>query len=524
MKSCSLKGNNQRGEGMKTMLTGLLSLCVLLGIPGASLAAQSTDTPLYRVAAVQTPAKAINYRDLKGSVQIDFTGTVLLPHASGSARIANQAGTLKIDARFDNLTSTAQFGSEYLTYVFWAISPDGRARNLGELIVKNGRSRMEADTPLQAVSLLVTAEPYFAVSQPSDVVVLENTIKSNNHEKIELVDASFELLPRGQYTKNMSATDRRPMAMDSKTPFGVYQARNAVRIARAAGAEAYASEGFRDAERLLALSETDQGNKKSREMTARQAVQSAEASRLIAVKLEAEASLAGDKERAAEQISSAKSQAASAEMARSKSDDARISAEKATRRSETERAAALDLAADSVAASAMAQADAEDARAAADLSATRARKAEGDTATMRAQLLQQLNSVLQTRDSARGLIVNMSDALFQTGSSSLQPQVREKLARVAGIVSAQVGLMLEVEGHTDNVGSDGSNQKLSENRAQAARDYLVSQGVSTDAIVFRGFGEQSPIASNDTARGRQSNRRVEIVVSGVAIGIMANNQ
>lgn len=516
---------------MKTMLTGLLGLCVFLGIPAQADSAPATENPLYRVAVVQTPAKAINYRDLRGSVQIDFKGTVLLPYANGEAKIANSAGTIEIKARFENLTSAAQFGPEYLTYVFWAISPDGRATNLGELIINNGKSRMKAETTLQALSLLVTAEPYFAVSQPSDVVVLENAIKPNNHEKIELVDADFRLLPRGQYTKNMSATDLRPVDKDNKTLFSVYQARNAVRISRAAGADIYAADGFRDAERLLALSEAKKGRKKGREMTARQAIQSAEASRLIAVKLQAAEALAMEQQLAANQISDAKSQAAEAELARAKSEVARVSAELAREQSDNERAAALALAAKSAASSTDARADAKDARAAAeksralaDLASSRAREAEGDRAAIRAQLLQQLNSVLQTRDTARGLIVNMSDALFQTGSSSLQPQVREKLARVAGIVSSQVGLMLEVEGHTDSVGSDGSNQLLSERRAQAARDYLVSQGVSADAIVFRGFGEGAPIASNDTAEGRRSNRRVELVVSGAVIGDLALNR
>jgi outer membrane protein OmpA-like peptidoglycan-associated protein len=516
---------------MKTIITGLLGLCVLLGIPGQTDAAPATENPLYRVAVVQTPAKAINYRDLRGSVQIDFKGTVLMPYANGSAKIANAAGSIKINARFENLTSADQFGPEYLTYVFWAISPDGRATNLGELIINNGKSRVKAETTLQALSLLVTAEPYFAVSQPSNVVVLENAIKPDNHEKIGLVDANFQLLPRGEYTKNMSATDLRPVAMDNKTPFSVYQARNAVRISRAAGADVYAAEDFRDAERLLALSETRKGHKKGRAMTARQAIQSAEASRLIAVKLQAAEALAMEQKLAADHISSAKSQAAEAELARAKSELARVSAELAREQSDNDRAAALALAAKSAASSTNARADAEAARAAAekskalaDLANSRALEADADRAVIRAKLLQQLNSVLKTRDTARGLIVNMSDALFQTGSSSLQPQVREKLARVAGIVSSQVGLTLEVEGHTDSVGSYESNQLLSERRAQAARDYLVSQGVSADSIVFRGFGERTPIASNDTAQGRQSNRRVELIVSGAAIGDLAQNR
>jgi hypothetical protein len=220
--------------------------------------------PLYQVTVVQTPAKAINYRNLNGSVEIDFKGTVLQPDAKGIATIKNKAGVTEIKAEFKNLEPATKFGVEYLTYIFWAISPDGRATNLGELIVKDGESKLSAKTPLQALSLLVTAEPYFAVAQPSNVVILENAIKPDNKEKIELVDAKYELLPRGQYTKNIAATDMQPQLMDKKTPFNVYQARNAVKIAKAAGAETYATEGFRNSERLLALSETKEGGNQRR--------------------------------------------------------------------------------------------------------------------------------------------------------------------------------------------------------------------------------------------------------------------
>jgi outer membrane protein OmpA-like peptidoglycan-associated protein len=502
-------------------MTVLFGLTVLVVSQGPTHAAPATEKPLYEITVVQTPAQAINYRNLKGSVEIDFKGTVLLPQANGVADIKNKAGRMKIEAKFENLAPAARFGPEYLTYVLWAISPDGRATNLGELL---------AETPLQALSLLVTAEPYFAVSQPSEVVVLENAIKPGNDEDIQVMDASFELLPRGQYTKNMSATDLHPQVMDRKTPFSVYQARNAVRIAKAAGAEAYAADGFKDAERLLALSETREGGKKGRAMTARRAIQTAEASRLIAVKRRTDETLAKEQRYAQDQINSAETRAAAARDARVEADDARIAAEQARRQSDSERASALALAASAAASSTNAQAEAKAARAAADdskkladLADSRAQQAEGEQVIMRARLLQQLNSVLQTRDTARGLIVNMSDALFETGSSTLRPAVREKLAKVAGIVSSQSGLKLEVEGHTDSVGSDESNQRLSERRAQVARDYLVNQGVPAVAIASRGFGETVPIKSNDTAQGRQENRRVEIVVSGDAIGRSGQN-
>jgi outer membrane protein OmpA-like peptidoglycan-associated protein len=472
-----------------------LSVAFLLG-QSQTYADPTSQEPLYQVSVVQTPAKAINYRNLKGAVEIDFKGTVLLPDAKGVAIVKNKSGVMEINAEFENLTAPSQFGPEYLTYIVWALSPDGRTTNLGELIVKNGKSQLISKTSLQALTLLVTAEPYFAVSQPSNVVILENAIKPDNKDKIELIDAKYELLPRGQYTKNIAATDLQPQVMDKKTPFDVYQARNAVRIAKAAGAETYAADSFKNSEKLLALAETKEGGKKGRAMTAREAVQSAEDSRSIAIKRQNE-----------EHLSSTINQAATATADRAKAEEARAKAEQAKDQSDAERAAALAMAAN--------------AAAQADVANSRAQTAEGEKAALRSQLHQQLNSVLQTQDTARGLIVNMSDALFETGSSQLRPQVREKLAKIAGIVSIQPGLKLDIEGHTDSVGSNEYNQQLSEKRAQSARDYLVSQGVPANSIASRGFGETSPIEPNNTARNRQNNRRVEIIVSGEAIGNMS---
>jgi len=308
----------------------------------------------------------------------------------------------------------------------------------------------------------------------------------------------------------------------------VYQARNAVRIAKAAGAEYYATDSFNNAERLLALAEISDGSKKERAMTARQAVQNAEDSRAIAVKRKAEESLSNERKESQDIISSANSQAAEAIAGQGKAESAQAKAERAKWQSDTERAQALSLATSAVASSASSQADAKAARSSADKSRSqadvannRANKAEGEKAVLRAQLLTQFSSILQTRDTARGLIVNMPDSLFKTGSSKLRSVVREKLAKVAGILTSYPGLKLAVEGHTDNVGGDDYNQDLSEKRAQSAREYLVSQGVTASSIAARGFGKDDPIESNDTPEGRQRNRRVELIVSGEAIDTTA---
>src|ERR1019366_1044579 len=218
----------------------------------------------------------------------------------------------------------------------------------------------------------------------------------------------------------------------------------------------------------------------------------------------------------------AQSDTATAEAAKAlaQSDTAKAQAQAAKAQSDSDQAKA-DMAASQVSSAtalSAAQADAEQSRLAAQQAQLSAQQAETDKATMRMRLSEQLNSILQTRDSARGLIVSMSDVLFDTGKYSLKPGAREKLAKVAGILLAYPGLNIEVGGYTDNVGSDEMNQTLSENRSGSVRDYLVQQGVLTNSVSARGFGNSLPVASNDNSSGRQQNRRVELLVSGEAIG------
>jgi outer membrane protein OmpA-like peptidoglycan-associated protein len=249
-----------------------------------------------------------------------------------------------------------------------------------------------------------------------------------------------------------------------------------------------------------------------------------------------------DNERQAAASAQANTQAQADDATRQKvqaqSDQARAELAKAQAESDTAKArtdaadaqsaaakARADMA-DSQAASASAlsasQADADQSRLAAQQAQQSVQQAEADKAAMRTRLSEQLNSILQTRDSARGLIVSMSDVLFDTGKYSLKPGAREKLAKVAGILLAYPGLNIEVGGYTDNVGGEQMNQTLSENRAGSVRDYLVQQGVATNSVSARGFGNTLPVATNDNSSGRQQNRRVELLVSGEVIGNPVN--
>ena len=455
-------------------------------IPNAN-PSQPNSVPLYRVVVVQGSAKAIRYRDLKYSTKIDLKGTVLLPAASGEATVKGKGSGVLISAKFKSVPPASTFGGEFLTYVMWGISTEGRATNLGEVLLKNGKGKLEATIPLQTFGLVVTAEPYFAVSQPSDVVVLENAMRKNTQGQVELIDAKYELLKRGQYTLNLSSSG--PLAMDKKTPFAVYQARNAVRIAQAAGASVYAAEPFGKAEDFLKRAETDGGGQKVRVALAREAVQRAEDSRLIAVQRQAADQLAMEQKMAQDQLDAANKEAAIAAAARE-------AAIKQSQLTEAQNAALLK-----------------------QTQLTEAENAalQAKNAGLRTELMEQLNAILQTRATARGLIVNMSGVLFQNGKATLLPAAREKLAKIAGILSTHKGLKIEADGFTDSNGSDALNMRLSEQRARNTRDYLVSQGVVADSITSKGFGEENPIASNDTAAGRQENRRVELVVSGEGI-------
>jgi outer membrane protein OmpA-like peptidoglycan-associated protein len=479
--------------------------------------------PVFRVTSVARTAKAINYQHRSGATKIDFAGTSLMPNARGEAKVESKQGYMEIEVEFDNLQPATKNGAEYLTYVLWAISPEGRTANLGEILLNGTKSKLNVTTELQAFGLVVTAEPYFSVTRPSDVVVMENVLRSDTKGKIVEMDAKYELLKRGQYEQLANPLE---LKLDRKVPLELYEARNAVQIARASGADRYATETFQKAENSLQQAEAYQARKAGKKpvtMTARQAVQTAEDARAIAVQRQEEEALANERQAGVDREALAEQQRAAAQS----------EAERVTRNAETARVDAQNQADrlkqqnDARTAAALADADrlkqendAQRARAQADRDRAAAERAqaEAEKAELRAQLLQQFSAILETRDSARGLIVNMSDVLFDTAKFTLRPAAREKLAKVAGVVSGHPGLTLEVEGHTDSIGGDDYNQQLSEQRGEAVRGYLTGQGVAQNSVTSRGFGETQPSASNENAAGRQQNRRVELVVSGDIIG------
>ncbi|HTH53109.1 MAG TPA: OmpA family protein [Edaphobacter sp.] len=457
---------------------------------------ESEGVYLYKVKVVQRDLDAVNYLHRSGSTRIAFKGTPLLPLAKGEAKVTSERGGITIEARFQGLTPANGFGREYLTYVLWAITPDGRPNNLGEVLPAGDKNNITVTTALQSFGLVVTAEPYFSVTQPSDVVVLENQIiQDKTTGVLEKVNAHYMLLPRGTYAETGGAnTVENPITRDEKMPLELYEANNAIRIAQQTGADKYAQDIYNEAMLDLKNATDILSNKKPDTRMgityARQAVQRAEDARLVTLRRQA-AERQHNAEVARQQAQSEAQQSAL----------------------EAERAKAAQAEADAQ----RARAEAQAAKAQADAAA--ASKSADSAQQARERLRSQLNSVLATSETARGLIVNMSDVLFDTGKYTLKPATQISLAKVSGILQSYPGLKLQVEGYTDSTGSPEFNQKLSENRAGAVRDFLVAQGVSPDNIIATGYGPAKPVADNNTAQGRAQNRRVQLVVSGDAIGV-----
>jgi outer membrane protein OmpA-like peptidoglycan-associated protein len=492
-------------------------------------AGQNDQMPIFRVHVYARTTKAVNYRHRGGSTTVDFRGTDLMPEVAGHAKVDGKAGRLAISAELTHMQPASKFGGQFLTYVLWAITPEGRAVNLGEVLPgDNGKDKIDVTTDLQAFGMIVTAEPYYSVTHPSNKVVAENILRQETKGFEEPIDARFDVLEGAQYTIDVPADQLPASRADSKVPLDLLEARNAVAIAKAAGAQHYAPDSLAKAEDMLQRAEDYLQRKQGRTpigTAARGASQMAEDARVLTLRRkeqeridaerraheEAQAKAEADARAAQEQA--AKSQAQAEEDARR-----RAEAEQAQAEAQRQQAAALAQQQQAEAASAaanLAAAEAERQRQEAD---RQKQEAIRQKEAMRARLLAQLNQVLQTRDTARGLIVSMPDVLFDFNKYTLKPEARERLARISGIVLAYPDLKLQIEGYTDSIGSDEYNQTLSEKRAGAVRGYLISSGVSMDNVTAQGMGKADPIADNKTAAGRKLNRRVEMIVSGDVIG------
>ena len=502
------------------------------------------DTPVFRVTATARTIKAINYHHREGNTTVHLVGTGLMPRAKGEAHVDSKTGATKVDVTFSKMEPAQTHGDSFLTYVMWAITPEGRPENLGEVFVNGDDARLQASTELQAFGLIVTAEPYFAVTQPSDTVVMEGVIKpgpEGTTGTIAPIDAKYELREHGSYDAVLPAADRALFKQKNDAPLDLKEARQAMAIALGVGASTYAADTMQKAAVDLQNAEgfwSSRKDTKRVQTLARNVTQLAEDARIITLRKRQEEDLAAERALQEQKVAAAKSDAeretnqrilaeTERRQALEREQAAKEQAEQEARlrqRAETQQALLAQARAD--AETMLASARLDQARAQADAAASRDaaakaeaahQKSEEERIALRTQLREQLNKILQTQDTARGLIVNMSDVLFDFGQYTLKPGAREKLAKMSGILVLHPELRVQVEGHTDSVGSDDFNQTLSEKRAQAVRDFLVTQDVDGNSITAKGFGKTRPVVSNDTAEGRQRNRRVELVVSGDSI-------
>ncbi len=525
----------------KHVLVVGFSLCTML------LAAQEAPennltpmekTPIYRVTVVARAVDAVNYQHRNGSTKINFRGTSLMPDGSGEAKVDSKSGRLNIDAEFKNVRDANYYGPEYLTYVLWAITPEGRPVNLGEVVPdKKHEVKIQVTANLQAFGLIVTAEPYFAVTRPSNMTVLENEIRKDTKGWEQPISARYEATEKGEYTVDL-ASDQLPTSKlgegRGKVPLTLLEARNAVAIAQATGAQQYAPEALAKAQENLDRSEDYLRRKQSSSAIgtmARGATQAAEDARILTIRHKADERAAAERLAAEQRAQQAQQQALLAQSREQQATEQTQQAQLAAQQAQQERAAAEQAKAEAIQAQQQAEAarqaalqqqqalaaQAQTAQAAAQTAEMRARAAEQEKEEMRQRLLAQLNQVLQTQDSARGLIVNMSDVLFDLNQATLKPGAKVRLAKVAGIIQAYPDLKLQIEGYTDSTGSLEHNQQLSERRAAAVRDFLVAQGVSLNNVSAQGLGPANPVATNNTPQGRQMNRRVDLVVNGDAI-------
>jgi outer membrane protein OmpA-like peptidoglycan-associated protein len=480
--------------------------------------------------------RAVSYR-LNTDSKVDLRATDLAQQAKGEAKVEAKPGVTNIEAEVEALPDPTRIGAEFLTYVLWVVSPEGRASNVGEIRLDNGgKGKLKATTPLQTFSLFVTAEPYFAVRQPGEMIVLANELRKDTKGKIVIV-SDYQLIRRTQYEKMGN-----PLALTvdlKNVPLEVYQARNAVEIAKSRGADKYAPEIFRKAEGGLQLVENGLARKIDKKeiiQTAKLTAQSSEDARALSLQRQEEERIANEKAaaaalaksqaeaKAAAEAAEAKQKAdAEAAEAKRKADaeaaEIRLRAQQeADRQAELTRAREAQMKAEADAAALRAKVEADALKAKEEAARAEALRAQQQAEALRAQLLEQLNQILETKDTPRGLVVTMADVLFDVGKYDLRSGTREKLARLSGIVLAHKGLQLDIEGHTDSTGSDELNQTLSERRAMTVQSYLTEQGLARDAVTAKGFGKTMPVADNSSAAGRQQNRRVEIIVSGEVIG------
>lgn len=483
---------------------------MLAGAVMAQTVEVTTVAPGAQVLIAKRMTLAVNYRE-GNSTEVNMVGTALNPQAMGKANVKRKEGRTRITLKMLNLTHPQSLGSYYTTYVLWAIAPEGQAENLAELPIAK-EFDFEVTTSFQTFGLIITAEPHSAVRLPSPIIVAENALRQGTEGTIEASRIEYSGDAGTLYV--VAASKAPSMDADYNTPLMILGARRAVEIARRADAERFAEPELRQAEiKLAALEQTWPSRRKDEKKfsgLAHDVMRLGEHARKLAVERSEQARLDAERDAARTTIIAAQGEADRAKEEAAAYRDAQA-------RAEQEAALARERAAQAQTEAERAKANEEAAQAQAERARLEAEQAKRDKEALQQKLFVSLSEILETRREARGLIVSLSDVLFDFNKASLKPGAREKLAKLAGILLAYPGnYRIEIEGHTDAVGTDEYNLKLSQDRAESVRYFLVQSSLAENRIVgTRGLGEVRPVATNDTPEGRQMNRRVEIIIADV---------
>src|SRR6266540_4707813 len=486
--------------GKQMRRSGLMIACVILTLTFGEVAFAQTggekDLPYTKRTTL-----AVRYAENK-KTSVNLTGTSLAPRVLGKVDVEYKKNDARIKLKVENLDSPQTFGPCYTTFVVWAVTPEGQAENLMEL-PSGYAAEIQTQSSAQTFGVIISAEPHSAVKMPSKKVVAETALPKKSDYGVQTTQAEYRA-DKGNFYETQEDSI---LKADYTTPRLVLGARRSIDIARRAGAKEFAREEFRQAEeKLITLEQIWPYNLKIETKfsgLARDVMRLSQVARDLAVERESQARIEDERQERIRRLEEARAQA---EAAKAEAERVKLEAERMRAEAELSKARAEVAKADAEKAE-RARAETERARQAAESA-----KRERDTALQR--LYVSLSEILDTKRETRGFIVNLGDVLFDTGRATLKPTAREKLSKLAGILLAYPGqLTLEIEGHTDSVGSDELNNKLSLNRAQSVGDYLTTAGVKSERVkAVRGFGKSKPVATNGTAAGRQMNRRVEIVI------------
>ncbi len=499
----------------------------------ATLALNAGGSTWARERSVERQILALTYPE-GPTISVKFDGTSRLPGASGEAKVERKKGMTEIEIELDELKPATAFGGQYNTYVLWVVSPEGHVDNLGEFILEGNRSKLNVSTPLETFGMFVTAEPHFLTGLPSRFVVLENSRPTTGVGPLKVSTLEYQGFDGVYQFERETLADFAEAKGEVRSD--IESARTAVELAVGAGAEKFAVDELADARAALETAEAQyaSGTSGPNEMLlAHEVIRLAVDAENKARERAFEAALARERRASSDRITdlqeamaaarseaernrvTAEQKALDAELeARARAEAEREAAAAARRAAEAERRA--HAAEEQRIAAEHAKLDAERAKTEAErgrlTAEDEAAEARLERENARAQLRDAMARITAVRESARGLIVSLPNILFETDQARLKPEGREALAKISGVLSIAEGCRLSVEGHTDEIGSAEYNLDLSEKRAASVREYLVAQGLARENITVKGFGESQPIASNETAAGRQENRRVEIVV------------